>query len=103
MSTPTSSTLNQQLYKILPAAFKWLFDAFNERTETIHLYKGYRLFAVDESDILISHDLTDKKTYSNYNMRWDIETIIAKEVEPRCFDTRKIRKQQAQFFIYRHL
>ena len=65
--TPTSSALIQQRNKILPEAFKWLFDTFNQKTSRNLVHKGYRLLAVDGSDIMISHDPKDKKTYVNTN------------------------------------
>lgn len=60
---PSSSALIQQRSKICPDAFKWLFDEFNKKTAIKKTYKNMVLLAVDGSEILISHDPKDKKTY----------------------------------------
>ena len=42
LDTPTASSFVQARSKIRPDAFHTLFDMFNERTQKIKLYKGYR-------------------------------------------------------------
>ncbi|MBU3804500.1 MAG: hypothetical protein H9872_07070 [Candidatus Cellulosilyticum pullistercoris] len=56
----TSSTFVQQRDKILPFAFEFLFHEFNESFKQHKTYKGYRLLAVDGSDLNISN-LEEKK------------------------------------------
>lgn len=56
----TSSAFVQQRKKILPAALENLFHDFASKTSTGNNYKGYRLYAVDGSDIQIPADLNDK-------------------------------------------
>lgn len=47
----TASAFVQQRSKILPSAFKALFYKFNENCNDKKLYKGYKLLAVDGSEI----------------------------------------------------
>ena len=62
--TATSSAFIQQRDKIKPHAFQHLFYSFNkEFSATVH--KGYRLFAVDGSDVLIPAE--DNETYSYFH------------------------------------
>ena len=42
LDTPTASSFVQARSKIHPDAFHTLFNMFNERTQKIKLYKGYR-------------------------------------------------------------
>ena len=58
--TATSSAFVQQRKKILPAALESLFHDFASQTSTGNNYKGYRLYAVDGSDIQIPTNLSDK-------------------------------------------
>lgn len=52
----TSSAFIQQRDKLHKRAFQFLLNEFT-------LYQGYRLVAVDGSDLLISHDPSDQQTY----------------------------------------
>lgn len=61
---PTSSAFIQQRSKIKIEAFQYLFDAFNQKTNKLHLYKGYKLIAIDGSTLPISYDPGDLETYS---------------------------------------
>lgn len=63
--TPSSSAFVQQRQKLHSDAFRFLFDSFNSKTYSskLHLFKGYRLLAVDGSSIPISHDPYDSDTY----------------------------------------
>lgn len=60
ITTATASAFVQQRKKILPAAFEKLFREFVEQTSQEKQYKGYKLLAVDGSDIQIPTDLNDK-------------------------------------------
>ena len=61
--TVSSSAFVQQRNKILPEAFETIFKMFAENTNTGPLYKGYRLFAVDGSDIQIPTNPQDADSY----------------------------------------
>lgn len=55
----SSSAFVQQRAKIKPIALENLFHAFVQRTTTASLFKGYRLLAVDGSDIQIPTNRAD--------------------------------------------
>jgi len=59
ISTATSSAFVQQRKKILPLAFERLFQSFASQTSQNNNYKGYKLIAVDGSDIQIPTNLED--------------------------------------------
>ena len=61
--TATSSALIQQRNKIDPAAFSSLFDLFVSKTDKERLYKGFRLFAADGTDIQIPTNSDDAASY----------------------------------------
>ena len=61
--TATTSAFVQQRDKILPFAFEFLLHEFNQTFEHYKTYKGYRLLAVDGSDLNISHNPKDTSTY----------------------------------------
>lgn len=63
LNTPTVSAYNQQKAKITPAAFKYLFDKFTDILPKEKNYNGYRLIACDGSDINISGEKNDDKTF----------------------------------------
>lgn len=65
VNNPTSSALIQQRDKIKYEAFEWLYKEFNKETSQNKLYKGYKLLAIDGSDLLISFDKKDIDTYVN--------------------------------------
>ena len=61
--TPTRSALTQSRRKIHPKAFEALFHAFTSAFTPKRLYRGYRLLAVDGSDVQIPTDETDAESY----------------------------------------
>ena len=61
--TATSSALVQARDKVLPAAFEELFHSFNKAFPCNETYRGYRLIAVDGSDLNIPYDPEDLDTY----------------------------------------
>ncbi len=62
-STPTNSSFNQRRGQILPEAFEFLFQEFNQVIHKVDLYHGYRLLACDGSDLPIAHNPEDPTTY----------------------------------------
>ena len=62
-NTPTSAAFVQQRSKILPKAFESLFHSFVENTTQNLTYKGYRLFAVDGSDLHVPTNPNDPDSY----------------------------------------
>lgn len=65
METPTSSAFIQQRNKINYKAFESLFHDFTAMAakDNVQLFKGYRLLAVDGSDIQIASDPTDYESH----------------------------------------
>jgi len=61
----TSSAFVQQRDKIADGAFEHLFHAFNKSMIDFKTYSGYRLYAVDGSDINIAYN-KDSDTYIDY-------------------------------------
>ncbi len=59
----TTSAFVQQREKILPFAFEFLFHEFNNNCVVSKLFKGYRLLAVDGSDLCMCGDTKKKDTY----------------------------------------
>lgn len=59
----TNSAFVQQRDKISPLAFKHIFDEFNKTNGTNKLLKGYRLLAVDGTDLSIYADPDNTATY----------------------------------------
>ena len=62
-NTATTSAFIQQRDKILPTAFEFLFHEFTRTHTNIKKYKGYRLLAIDGSDMQISKNPDDLHTY----------------------------------------
>ena len=60
---PTQSALIQQRSKLQPQAFEELFYRFTDTLSPDSTLKGYRLFAVDGSDIYIPRNPQDTDTY----------------------------------------
>ncbi|GGD78787.1 hypothetical protein [Paenibacillus nasutitermitis] len=56
VNTATTSAFVQQRNKILPSAVEFLFHAFTQSYTAIKDYRGYRLLAVDGSDLHIATD-----------------------------------------------
>lgn len=63
VNTATTSAFVQQRNKILPSAVECLFHEFTQSHTDIKDYRGYRLLAVDGSDLHIATDSADKDTY----------------------------------------
>ena len=57
------SAIVQRRSKILPKAFQHLFDEFNKEFEQTNFFHGYRLYAVDGSDVHLPTIPGDKDTY----------------------------------------
>ena len=62
------SAVVQRRSKILPAAFQYLFHKFNETFSQTSFFHGYRLYAVDGSDIHIPTAPDDKDTFYRANI-----------------------------------
>ena len=62
VDTPTASAFIQARSKIRVEAFKILFDRFNDKTHKDKLFKGYRLLAIDGSELPIDNTIYDKDT-----------------------------------------
>ena len=58
----TSSAFIQQRDKLMPELFEYLFREFTTSIDNLETYRGYRLFAVDGSDINVAYD-KDAETY----------------------------------------
>lgn len=58
----TSSAFVQQRDKITPAMFRYIFQEFNHTCNDTKTYRGYRLLAVDGSDVNIAYN-PDSETY----------------------------------------
>jgi hypothetical protein len=70
LDTATTSAFVQQRDKILPFAFEFLFHRFTQTFLDIKTYRGYRLLAVDGSDLRIARDPNNTDTYfMNQNER----------------------------------
>jgi hypothetical protein len=63
LNTATTSAFVQQRNKIKSSAMEFLFHKFTQSYTDIKRYHGYRLLAVDGSDLHIATDPTDKDTY----------------------------------------
>lgn len=62
LDTPTASAFVQARSKIKVDAFKTLFERFNQYTKTNKTYKGYRLLAIDGSELPIDNTIYDEET-----------------------------------------
>ena len=62
-SVPTSSAFIQQRAKILPEAFEYLFHDFTSKTDKEITYRGFRLLAVDGSDLRIAANPNDPDSF----------------------------------------
>ena len=61
------SAIVQRRAKILPTAFQHLFHKFNEAFSETNFFRGYRVYAVDGSDIHIPTIPDDRDTHYNAN------------------------------------
>ena len=62
-SPASVSALVQQRSKLLPKALEYLFQEFTNRCQKPTLYKGYRLLAVDGSDLQFTANPNDPLSY----------------------------------------
>lgn len=62
-SFASASALIQQRAKLLPSAFEAVFKNFSDTMNPIKLFEGYRLLAVDGSDISTPPNPNDKDSY----------------------------------------
>lgn len=65
LSAPSKSAFTQQRYKLLPEGWDFLFHSVANRCHTLsdNLYNGYRLLACDGSDVNISRNPADERTF----------------------------------------
>ncbi|MBU5674793.1 IS4 family transposase, partial [Paenibacillus brevis] len=63
VNTATSSAFVQQRNKILPSAVEFLFREFTQSYQDLKDYRGYRLLAIDGSDLHIATNAEDTDTY----------------------------------------
>lgn len=63
VNTATSAAFVQQRDKLLPEAFEFLFHQFTKVSLSSRTYQGYRLLAVDGSDLCIAHNPNDLENY----------------------------------------
>jgi len=63
VNTATTSAFVQQRNKILPSAVEFLFHKFTQSYTELKRYRGYRLLAIDGSDLHFATDPTDTDTY----------------------------------------
>ena len=61
--TATSSAFVQQREKILPEALEFLFHRFTSSSVNPNYYDGYRMLAVDGSDLCIAHNPKDEENH----------------------------------------
>jgi hypothetical protein len=61
--TVSSSAFVQQRAKILPFALEFIFSQFTNSFNDYKTFNGYRLFAVDGSQLNIAHNPDDSDTY----------------------------------------
>ena len=65
LSTPSKSAFTQQRYKLQPEGWNFLFHTFVDQCRVLsdNLYHGYRLLACDGSDVNITRDPSDERTF----------------------------------------
>ncbi len=64
IDTPTTSAFVQQRHKILPEAFNYLFHEFTKKAmDSFRTFNGYKLLAVDGSNLNIFYNPDDAETY----------------------------------------
>lgn len=63
VNTASTSAFVQQRDKVLPFAFEFLLNAFTSSVGGEKTYRGYRMFAVDGSDLHIPTDPKNKDSY----------------------------------------
>lgn len=63
LNTPSNSSFNQRRAQILPEAFEFLFQEFNQSYDMTQLFNGLHIVACDGSDLNISYTPEDATTY----------------------------------------
>lgn len=63
LETATTAAFVQQREKLLPEAFQFLFHEFTKISLPSRTHNGYRLLAVDGSDLCIAHNPKDFENY----------------------------------------
>jgi len=63
LETPSSSAFIQQRKKLRPEAFHFLLNEFTHSFNDYKTYQGYRLVAIDGSDLITPHNPNDVDTY----------------------------------------
>ena len=65
LSAPSKSAFTRQRYKPLPEGWDFLFHSFVNQCRTLsdNLYNSYRLLACDGSDVDISRNPADERTF----------------------------------------
>jgi hypothetical protein len=63
VNTATTSAFVQQRKKILPSAVEFLFHKFTQSYTNLKNYRGYRLLAIDGSDLHIATNPADRDSY----------------------------------------
>lgn len=66
--TVTCPTFVQQREKILPEALEFLFNKFTSEAVNPNYHEGYRMLAVDGSDLSIPHNPKDTENYFQTNL-----------------------------------
>lgn len=77
--TPTKSAFIQQRAKVLPEAFEYLFFMFTQKISTLLNLKtlhGYRVIAVDGSDINIPYNPLDSESFHENGDKRDTTSCI---------------------------
>lgn len=63
LEAASSSAFVQQQKKLLPEAFQFLLNEFTHSFNDYKTYEGYRLVAIDGSDLIAPHNPNDVDTY----------------------------------------
>lgn len=96
---PSVSAFVQQRNKLLPKAMEYLFHRFTNICVKPQLYKGYRLLAVDGSDLQYTADPTDAQSYfpgTNGRMHYSVIHLNALyDLNCRCYLDAAIQKRRS--------
>lgn len=75
LTTPSASAFCQQRAKLLPDAFKYIFDKFNVQYSHNPTYQGYRLLACDGSECLFFPDKNQVEYHVSCNAYATVNAI----------------------------
>ncbi len=93
------SALVQQRSKILPEALEYLFRKFVQLSDNPKSYKGYRLLAVDGSDLQFSANPSDPQSYfpgTGGQMHYSFLHLNALyDLNSRCYLDAVVQKRRA--------